>query len=73
LLQLEDMDKLLTIVKSCNDISHTEEQKSLCRIMIKIVESYCSETRSLISSQEISENEKKQIILGEGLLRVIAS
>lgn len=73
LTQLEDMEKILSIVTSCQVISETEEQHSLSKIMRNIAENYCSEARALIDSQKISEAIKKQIILGEGLLRVVAS
>ena len=73
LTQFEDMEKILTIVRSCENISETAEQKSLTQVMIKITESYCEETRLLIDSQTETDEEKKKIILGEGLLRVLAS
>ena len=71
--QLEDMKKVLSIVTSCQTLSETEEQRSLCKIMRNIAENYCSEARALIDDQKVPEAIKKQIILGEGLLRVVAS
>ena len=71
--QLEDMEKVISIATSCKLIAETEEQNSLSLIMEKIAENYCSEARSLIDNEKIPEAIKKDIILGEGLLRVIAS
>ena len=71
--QLEDMEKVLSIVTSCKVISETAEQHSLSNIMKNIAENYCSEARALIDNPKVPEAIKKQIILGEGLLRVVAS
>jgi ubiquinone/menaquinone biosynthesis C-methylase UbiE len=71
--KLEDMEKIQTIIHACDSISETEEQNSLCKIMLKITASYCAEARSLIDNQNLSGEIKKQILLGEGHLRVVAS
>lgn len=71
--QLEDMEKALSIATSCQVISETAEQHTLSKIMKNIVECYCSEARELIDDHKVAEATKNQIVLGEGLLRVVAS
>lgn len=71
--QLEDMEKLLAIAGSCQLLAETQEQRSLTTVMRKIAEIYCREGRLVAGSQSITEPEKQHLILGEGLLRVVAS
>ncbi len=71
--QLEDMEKCLVIANSCQSIAESQEQRSLATVMRTIAEGYCIEGHSIADRQSVTESEKQHLILGEGLLRVVAS
>lgn len=71
--QLEDMKKCVTIAVSCQVIAETQEQQSLATVMRNIAETFCLEGSSIADSQSVTEFEKQHLIVGEGLLRVVAS
>ena len=70
--QLQDMEKVYKISKACSSIAKSKKELVLCKVFKDITKSYCQTCKEVINDQSIEEKTKKKIIIGDGLLRVIA-
>lgn len=70
---LLDLEKLFAICQRAVVIARPGIESVLSNISIKIAGAYLDLARDVLSDQQLSAQQKRQIVIGEGNLRVIAS
>lgn len=69
----EDIDKLELIATSCVSLAQKPLQRYLAELLKDTVELYIKKTRSVINDTSLSANEVREIVIGEGNLRIVAT
>ena len=71
--QQEDIDKLERIAASCVSVAKTPLERYLANLAKETASLYAQTTRSVINDPSLSYTEVREIVIGEGNLRVVAT
>ena len=71
--QFEDIEKLVHIAESGERLAKTPEQRYLTKLLKDTALVYVETTRRAINDKQLSSTEVREIVIGEGNLRVVAT